>query len=367
MHKMYQYIAWVLLFMCAMCAVADTVDLTVGSVAVTNRSQQALFKAAPQALRQVLIQVSGNPDIMSDPTVRSVLPQADQLIQTFSYTTQQVGNQAQLMVNIHFDQAVLNKVLRQANQTVLHTANRPMTLAWINLDDHTNSPNTILSSDESSPVISALQRDASRLGLSVILPAMDLQDQAYVKDNAELSFDTHKLAAAAERYHVSSILAGNVSRAVDGSWQGEWLFVSAHQPHQWNTVGATPQLVLTAALTDMNNIISSTLAVHNDPKLQSAVTVQVTGVNSLDDYALVMDDFKQLNVVAHIGVAQFNGATMLLQLRVIGGKDALVAALQHNASFVNTVASTTAATAAGNSDVSYQFQENTDANMRGVS
>ncbi len=359
MRKFFQFIVYTAFLLCSVLATAQSVaDLTVGQVAVADRSQASLTKVAPQALEQVLVKMSGNPSIATNSVVQSAMTQADQFLQTFSYVPQSVEGHEQLMVAIRFDKRALATLLRQANQAVWR-ANRPVTLAWINLDEDNNNPDTVLSSDEQVPSVIALRHDADQLGLPLLLPTMDLQDQSYINDNSNMPFDVSKLAQASKRYHVKSVLAGNISSAVDGSWQGQWMFILKGQPHQWNTVGATPQVVINQAMQDMDSIMSSQLAVRDNTALQSRVALQVTGVSTLDDYAVVMNDLKQLNIVAHIGVAELDGATMKLKLNVVGGKQALLTALSHNTDLSNLTQPTV--TTADSSDLYYQFQTNTTA------
>lgn len=357
LRKLNRLVVLLVLLLAGSCTMAQVVaDLTVGKVVVSDRSQAALNRVAPTALQQVLIKMSGNPSIVTVPALQSDLAQASEYVQTFSYEQTEVDGKQQLIASIRFDKSVLDNLLQQANQAVWR-ANRPLTLAWINLDQGDNNPNTILSSDEDMPAITALKLDADQLGLPLILPAMDIQDQSFINDNSNMPFDVTKLAAVSERYQVKSVLAGNISSVVDGSWQGQWMFILEGQPHQWNTVGATPQQVIDQAMQDMDSIMSSVLAARDNATLQSHVAMQVSGVSSLDDYALVINELKQLNVVAHIAVAQLDGATMILKLNVVGGKKALVAALQHNTD-LSQVAQPMVATV-DHTDLYYQFQTNT--------
>ena len=338
-------------------------DLTVGQVAVADRSATTLNRVAPIALGQVLIKMSGNPSIMTVPALQPALAQANQFVQTFSYQQTEIEGKPQLLARIQFDKTVLDNLLHQANQTVWR-ADRPLTLAWVNLDQNDNNPNTILASDDHIPAVVALKTDADQLGLPLILPAMDIQDQSYINDNSTMPFDVTKLAAAGQRYQVKSVLAGNISSVVDGSWQGQWMFMLNGQPHQWNTVGATPQQVIQQAMQDMDSIMASVLAVRDNVKLQSPVAMQISGVSSLDDYAVVMNELKQLDVVANIAVAQLDGATMVVKLNVVGGEKALVTALQHNTDFSPLVQPMVAPV--DHSDLYYQFQTSTNSNSNGA-
>ncbi len=311
-------------------------NLSKACVPVTQRSPQAIARVAPKALAEVLVKMSGNPSVTQLPEIQQALQGADQLVQSFGYVSEDQDGKTQLYANIQFDPAALSQLLHQVHQTVWR-ADRPMTLAWIQIDRTNNNPNPILASDEQSPLVSALKKNAERLGLPIILPTMDIQDQSYMNTDMNFLFDSEKLLAAAKRYQSNSVLAGKVITAVDGSWQGQWMYLLNGQPHQWNTIGQTQQEVIAQAMNDMDSIMSSTLAVRDNDKLQSVVNIQIFGVIDLSTYALVIQHLKQLNIVARVGVSQLDGSTMKLTLNVVGGKPALVAALQDDADLIPQV------------------------------
>lgn len=303
-------------------------NLSSGTVPVQTQTTAAVNQVAPQALAQVLIKMSGNPSVVSIPSVQQAISQAQQWMQSFSYVP--ANNGQLLQVRIEFDQKAVAQLLHQAHQAVWR-ADRPLTLAWLSVDDGSNNPSPILSSDESSPPVIALRADAAQLGLPVVLPDMDLQDQGYINTNANMPFDISKLQSAGERYKSASILAGNLSVAVDGSWQGQWMYLLNGVPHQWNTVGPTSVAVIHQAMLDMDGVMASVIAARDNADLQTPVTLQIVGVTSLDDYVLLMHELKQLTPVAQVNLAQLDGSTMNLHLQVVGGLDALRAALSKSA------------------------------------
>lgn len=329
MKKHIKIIFFTMLSFCWLGVQAQVVSgLSVGTVLVKDRSQAALTQAAPQALQQVLIKVSGDPSVNSIPIVSQTMPDAATYVQSFSYGMNQ---QNQLIAQIQFDDQAVARLLSQA-QVAVWSDDRPLTLAWLQVDDQKDTnPSAVLSSGDQSPVSTALQSDANRFGLPLIFPAMDLQDQNFVNQKAALPFDSDKLSLAGKRYDADSVLAGHLSQAIDGSWQGQWFYILDGQAHQWNTVGATAQAVVDQSLSNVDSIMSSTYAARDNAALQSQVSMQISGVTSLDDYALVMNDLKQLSAVAHIDVAQLQGSVMQVRVAVIGGKSALTAALASSA------------------------------------
>lgn len=330
MQKWFQSIFSLSLLFFAVMAFADSpTDLTTITLPVADQTQPALVSVAPEAMRQVLVKMSGNPNVVTSPNVKAALSHASQWIQSFTYTTAPGDNNTTaLSVTIHFDPQALSKLLHQSKQPIL-VANRPTTLAWITVNGGSNSSMAPLASGDQSDVGKALTAVSNQMGLPVILPAMDLEDQGFVNNDSTLPFDLQKLGSAGERYHLKSVLAGNLSVAVDGSWQGQWMYVLNSQSHQWQAIAATPAALFQKALSHVSGILAaqsvSTLAVGP----QSVVNLQVLGVTGLDDYALVMNELKQITVITRVIISELNGTTISFELTVQGGSSALENALQH--------------------------------------
>lgn len=330
MKKIIHLISIVGLFLFTMFAWADaSTDLATITLPVADQTQPALFKIAPDAMRQVLVKMSGNPSIVNNATVRIALSHASQWIQSFTYTTVPSDNNTSILsVTIHFDLQALNHLLQQEKQPVLAATHRQVTLAWITVSQGNNSSLAPLASSDQSAVGKALTATSTQIGLPVILPAMDLEDQGFVNNDSTLPFDLQKLTDAGNRYHITSVLAGNLSMAVDGSWQAQWMYVLNGESHQWQAVAETPTVLFQKALVHVNEIMSPVSAAPIGA--QSTVNLQVLGVSGLSDYAIVMNDLKQLSVMSRVIISELNGTTISFRLIVQGGQAALQNALQHN-------------------------------------
>ena len=333
MQKLVRFMISFSLLCCVFTVFADDAsNLASITVPIADQTQATLFKMAPDAMTQVLVKMSGNPNVATIPAVRAALAQASQWIQSFSYTTVPgANNTSTLSVTIQFEPQALNNLLHQTKQPVLAVTSRPMTLAWINVDQGTTSSLAPLASGDQSNVGKALMVVSKQIGLPVILPAMDLEDQGFVNNDSTLPFDLQKLASAGDRYHIKSILAGNLSMAVDGSWQAQWMYLLNSESHQWQDNAATPDALFQKALVHVGEMLAAT-STNNTSAAgpQSLVNMQVLNVNGLSDYALVMNDLKQLTLIRQVIISDLNGTTISFQLMVQGGRTALENALQHN-------------------------------------
>jgi len=300
-------------------------DLNVATVQVANDSASARMKAMPIAVGQVLIKMSGNPGVMTLPVIQNAASDVNGWIRSYSYFTQVGANgKTQQMLRVTFDKAALVKILEKSGQSIW-SADRPLTLVWVNIQD--GSQNNILSNTSATPILQALRTNAKLRGLPILLPAMDLQDQSFINDNEAQDFDVKKLKAAAKRYGASAILAGNISGTADDRWRANWMLLANGAPYRWQNTAVDLNAVIAGAVGDMANLMVNQLAVVNDKDLRTDVMMTVKGVGDLGDYAKVLKVLRHLAPVAKVTVKDMHGSDLLLQVKTLGGEQALTRAM----------------------------------------
>jgi len=95
-------------------------DRMTAKVSVANESNAALQSALPAAFAQVLINVTGNPDIMNQPNVAKRKPDLSSFLQNYTFVRENgpQGNQ-ELFAQITFDKTAVNEFLQQAGQHIV--------------------------------------------------------------------------------------------------------------------------------------------------------------------------------------------------------------------------------------------------------
>jgi hypothetical protein len=149
-----------------------------GTVAVTSQSPNDLQQAMPQALTQVLVKLSGNPDIAQSGKIKNQLKQATNMVQSYSYlTTPDPTNphQTNLMLQVQFYQQAVDQLLQQAGATNVQTqgnnAAEQLTLHISNvggLDDYAN----VLKYLRSLPAVN--QVDASDINPNAVIVTLSV-------------------------------------------------------------------------------------------------------------------------------------------------------------------------------------------------
>lgn len=297
-------------------------------VVVPDHSSTALQNALPQALGQVLVKVSGNTGVVTVPSIQAALPKANQWLQSYSYQRNADGK-SELVLEVNFNAKSINTLLRQAGQAIW-SSDRPLLLAWIRLA--TPQGDQVLSSDGVPMLVSDLKQTAEKRGISLLFPAMDLQDQASMNSNSKEAFDLQKLKIVAARYGVQTILAADISVSI-GQTQSQWLLYYNGQTIQWREENNSSAAMLSQGLNKAADLLANQLAVVQNTNLSTNVNLEITHVDDLQTYNKVIKQLRHLRTVANVSVTDMSGGNLLLEVRVVGGQEALANALRSQPQF----------------------------------
>lgn len=184
------------------------------AVVVADQSDAARAKGELQALQEVLIRVSGNPQVASNALVKAQLARAGEFVVQFGYSQAKEGQQLAL----RFDPALVDRLLRQANEPVWGLR-RPLVLLW--WVDERNGSRQLMGESTAAEQWQQLAAAANRRGLPLMMPLMDLDDSMALT-SADLwgQFMAPVLAASA-RYQPDLVVVAK-SYAAGGSQQLEW-------------------------------------------------------------------------------------------------------------------------------------------------
>ena len=109
----------------------NVTDLYRVNVAVEDQSEESRKLGVQQAFQQLLIKVSGYPEVLENPTLLDASKNALRYMQGFSY--QQDGIDGQTYLQTWFSKALLVPLLRRAHAPIWGE-NRPLFLTWLAIE-----------------------------------------------------------------------------------------------------------------------------------------------------------------------------------------------------------------------------------------
>jgi hypothetical protein len=295
---------------------AATVEgLFATQVAVQGRDTAQRNQAIQQAFGKVLVKVSGYRDMPGRPELAGELDQAPRYVQQFRYVAaEKSGEQAAERLQVQFDGDAVTRLLRDKGLPVWGQA-RPAVLVWLALEDGRGrrwyTPDTDPAGWE------ALQQAAQERGLPVLLPLLDLEDQANLKPGDILDGAEPTIRAASERYGPDAILVGTLAD-LGGSWRVRWTLLQEAGTSWAGRPGGLYEN-LTAGVDRATDALAARYAPLGAESGTRLVELRVAGVLELADYGRVEAHLGSLSMVEQFRLLAVEPGVVRFQLRVAGG------------------------------------------------
>ena len=289
-------------------------------VQVPVTSQAERQRAARTGLRELLVRITGLPELPPSAEIRAALREPEKYYGRFEFSMRPrpprvqaagaVDNDApeQMFVALHYEPAAVLALLRRAALPVWG-ADRPTVLAWIAVEE--DGVRRIVSAS-GNEFVDAFRRRAQQRGLEVSLPVMDLTDHAITPATVWGRF-WEAIESASPRYNPDLIVLGRVARRADGSWVSDWETRSASRRENPRSEtsgrprsgrvshgGATAAPEAVAAGVDaVADALANRFAVGG--RLE-AITVTIRGASTIAAYASVLDYLRSREYIEHMEV-----------------------------------------------------------------
>lgn len=300
---------------------AEVTGLYEAEVQVFSQKSAERATAMVSALAEVLAKVSGQRNAALNHGVAEAIRQPGTFLQQYRYLALpdaeklalQPGDEPQLIL-FRFDKEAVDKALRD-NGLPVWGAVRPATLVWLAVEDA--GQRFLLGSDMPEPVRRALDREARRRGLAVVLPLLDLEDQARLRFADVWGNFNEPIMAASVRYRPEAVLVGRMQRTPAGEWTGNWTLLQGDASQGWESRGVLAEEVVDAGIAGVVEALAARYA-HAAGQQAEVLSMTVTSVHGLRDYARVIQYLQSLQQVTRVQPLRVDAEQIGLELGLRG-------------------------------------------------
>lgn len=234
-----------------------------------------------EALQQVLIRVTGQPDIMQQPQLRSELTNAGSYVKQFEAVRTEQGNKVRVLLDAQRIQQLL-----RAQQIPVWGGQRPELLFWI-VEQQGTERQFVRQSD--SIWLSSLQEALHAQALPYTLPLYDMDDLLNLNESDVWAGFWQQIEQASNRYRVHQIvvLLLEQSSTQEASWR-----LTALRQHNGNVLrdelqANSQQELMQQYSTRLSQQLAQQYAILLNPSVHQQVVLQINGAASLADVVTV--------------------------------------------------------------------------------
>ena len=267
-----------------------------------------------QALKQVLIKVSGNVDIASLEESKELAKDIPSMLSQFGY--QDIDN-ARFYYAL-FDKRKINNALVNMQQPIWGET-RPSPLIWLVNDRREMTSEYMVNSSQDVSLSWGLTKAQLKRGVKAQFPLIDLDDSLAITASDISGRFYQTVADASKRYDAEYFVLANVITASDGQWQLKWELVQ-HKPHSKKnqvlikqTNSGSKSYIMAMMMNDIANYYANQFAIleNNGEKLTQALTINnidslakltalnkvLTNLNAVDTFKVLKMDQQQVEVL----------------------------------------------------------------------
>jgi hypothetical protein len=300
------------------------VEVPVADQAAENRPA-----ALTEALRQVVVKVSGRAAAENAMAVREAMKKPAPYVQQYSYHSNAgVGTEQPLLMSVAFDKSRIDQLLQTAGLPQWSTA-RPLTIVWLAVEQ--GNQRILVGAGDRGLVKELLTKAAQRRGLPLRLPLLDATDQARVQAGDAWSDFHDSIIQASLRYEAQAVLVGRLGQS-GGRWQVRWTLYQGGASQRWNQTSDKVEALVAYGI-DMGTDTLATADVRAVAEVTGGNEVHwvVKDVQDMRSHRRVMDYLASLSGVASVQPEQVNSDSVRLRITSSSG----AAALQQQLAFDN--------------------------------
>ena len=276
---------------------------------LADRSEAAYTAAFQDAMKSVLIRVTGRRNADEDPALSSLVSNARRYVQQY-----RAAPDAQVWVA--FDGPAIERWLTQNGQP-LWGHERPTTLVLLGVQTGAQS-GSVLTTDDSSDLKAAISAAAAARGLPLMWPSGAELQKFHIDYSAVSTGSSSTFAEIGRRMGSDGVLIGRASSS------------SANANVRWTHLFQDRSSEYSGTLEGVNRAADLYAGMFAASGAVVPVDIEVSGLNDLRDYASLQSYLESLTFISRVSVESLSGDTVRFRLSTRGGVDSLQRALSLN-------------------------------------
>ncbi len=296
-------------------------DLYQAAASISGQGAEERNSAIGQALKQVLVKITGRRSVVDQEAARELTGVAAGLVQQYRYEVAPAaadsGQAVGRMLLVSFDAHALQQALRDRGLPVWG-ATRPSLLLWLGLEQ--GGERRFFRPEIDVDLAQVVDQVGQERGMSFLFPLLDMEDLNRLQAGDLWGSFESRVRGASERYGADLVLVGRV----DGASAVAWQLLHSDRIEQWQSRGQSGAEAFAEGLQEAVDRTAARYAPVAVTGGVGGVLVGVRGVSDLYGFVRVERFLKSRDGVESVVLEQVGPEQALFRLRLRGGAEALV-------------------------------------------
>tara|TARA_R110002167_G_scaffold21143_8_gene76984 strand:- start:3212 stop:4264 length:1053 start_codon:yes stop_codon:yes gene_type:complete len=300
----------------------ELADLYQSQLAVANQQAQERERVSPDILRQVLLKVVGDRVVLDAADLTPMLTGVGSLIEQTQYRrlnemADDLTQPDQLALVLKFNESAVNQALIN-NGLPIWSKSRPDVMVWLAIDNG-QTRRILATDDEETRYTKTLEQAATRRGLPILLPIMDLQEQNQISVDELWAGISGSIEQASQRYGAKIILLARVTVLANDEVQIDWESSINGAIKQWQSKGLVTTS-LQAGVDEFTDSLSRDFTQVVTSNAHETSTLEINNVRDYADYSRTMAYLSNLQYVSDLQMVSLEDNKLAVTMQINGDK-----------------------------------------------
>lgn len=203
------FVTLTLLAVLALSFAVNANEVNIGRVNVDDQSFSTQKSAGKQALAQVFVKVSGNRDVVNNPTVKRAINNFEQYLLASRFKQQSLSDDGTNFVfEASFNLEKVQQLLVNAEQPVWPKL-RPAASLWVTYEQEPDGQ-SLLNQHSAPQLLPLVYENAFERGVDIVVPIGDLEDEIAVSISDVSDKFIHRVSQHSERYNSEYVILASI-------------------------------------------------------------------------------------------------------------------------------------------------------------
>lgn len=290
-------------------------DLYLVKLPIAEQGKTALWKASLSGLKEVLVRKSGSTEILQSQEVREAYRRVTRFLQRFEYASQDGDSEYPYIISLYFEPRLIDNLIQESKMP-LWGANRPLTIIWIAVEEDFERK-IVLESAEAESIHTDIQESATRRGLPVILPLMDLEDELVVSISDIWGRFPTAIRQASSRYAADVSLFGRIYQQGD-VWLGNFSYINQGNQGAFEVSGESKESVVAQMTDQLADQLCSKYCVVEEVGIKNELLIDISDISSFQQFKGAQNYLASLSSVSRVEVVSVEKLNVLFKLTLFG-------------------------------------------------
>ncbi|MDH5630292.1 MAG: DUF2066 domain-containing protein [Gammaproteobacteria bacterium] len=282
---------------------------------VSDQSQTTRWNMAVQGLKEVLVRKTGGEAILAVEGTENAISKVTTYLQKYQYKQEPMSpdsNRKALFLQLDFEPRLIDDLIKSSGIPIWGN-NRPVTIMWLAIEEDFKRS---IVSDSHKDISQLMSFNATRRGIPVVLPLMDIEDSSAVTVTDVWGKFDQVMIDGSKRYAADAVVTGRLFKQY-ASWHAQLSYINGDVKVTFDLEAEYIDDLIIQLIDQLTGFLCDKYCVAEIGETNKVI-FQLTDVNNFKEMVSVKSYLSKLTSVRQVEIKKISGINLMVEVTLLG-------------------------------------------------